>query len=314
MQITICKRGVIMKMLNVKSFMLTLTASALLVSCGGSGSGGGGGNGGGYSGGGSGNTQDWRSSATISVNQFVNALNDVDGAVDYGNYDDISFAVKYTDETVRGEGFFVYFDSEFSEYVAVDIDYLRTIEYWDYYSSNTGLADTFRTIQDDDEYINDLIGDGDGLDYEIVDYFDTDYYTGEDFYIGFDSNELYEDEADIADTGLAVANEEEKQLYNKASSYSVAFKIPMDKALSLASLEKELKRMAADATNGELSEDDTEAMITNFEHFTGVSMVEFNQAKEDGTLRESLVKEVKANIGTDSSDFEDQVLSQVFDI
>ena len=43
-------------------------------------------------------------------------------------------------------------------------------------------------------------------------------------------------------------------------------------------------------------------------------MEEFNQAKEDGTLRDTLVEEVKANIGTESSDFEDQILSQVFDI
>lgn len=313
------KRGKNMKHVNFKSALLTLATSALLVSCGGGGSSSGG-HGGGHGGGGGGcysncgPSEGWRSSSYITVNQFVDALNDVDGAVDYGNYDDISFAVKYTDETVRGEGFFVYFDSEFGEYIAVDIDYLRTIEYWDYYSSNTGLADTFRDIQDDDEFMTGLIGDGDGLDYEIVDYFDTDFYTGEDFYIGFDSNELYEDEVEVTDTSLAVANEQEKELYKKASSYSVAFKIPMDKALSLASLEKELKKMAANAQNGELSEDDTNAMVANFEHFTGVSMEEFNQAKEDGTLRDTLVEEVKANIGTESSDFEDQILSQVFDI
>lgn len=294
------------KMLNVKGLATLALASTILVSCGGGG--GRGGNGGGGS-----QSEGWRSSSYITVNQFVNALNNVDGTVDTGGWD-ANFAVKYTDETVRGEGFFVYYDVAYDEYVAVDIDYLRTIEYWDYYSSNTGLASTFRDIQNDDEIMMDLIGDGQGLDYEIVDYFDTDLVTGEDFYIGFDSDELYEDEANVTDTGLMVANSEESELYKKAANYSVAFKIPAEKALSLATLEKEMKKMAANAKNGELSEEDSLALVENFEHFTGVSIEDFQQAQADGSLKEQLIEEVKANLGTEANSFGEQVLTSVFDL
>lgn len=272
------KKETFLKTLKNAAFLAT--TATLLASCGG-----GGGNGGGNGGG---STAGYYRSAYVTANQFVNALNNVDGSY-YNEMEKL--------DTIRGEGFFVYFDDEWQEYVAVDVDYLRTIQYWSYYANTTDLAGEYRDIQDDDYFYGGLIGDGYGDDYEIVDYYDYDVWNDEVIFQGIDSGYLYEDEEQTVDTGVMAANEEDKKLYQQASKYSVVFKIPAKEALSLVTMEKEVKRMLADAQNGELLEADKQAFAKNIEHFTGKTIAEFEAAKEDPALAQELREDIAAKLG-----------------
>ncbi|EQC52250.1 hypothetical protein [Bacteriovorax sp. DB6_IX] len=283
---------------GIKSLALLSTAAVVLTSCGGSG------------GGGSTSTYGKYTSPYITASGFVNALNNVDPISNPLNYIDKTEA-----ETLRNDGrWFVYYDAEYDHEVAVDLNYLRSIAYWDYYSSNNNLAREFRNIQLDDEIDYGDIGDLYGDYYEPVDVVGYDYGTNEFIYEGVWSGELYEDETETTDTGLLAAQSEDTELFDKASSYSVAFKLPAKKALELVTMEKEVKRMLKSASAGELLEEDQKAITKNIEHFTGKTMAEFEAAKEDAGKREQLIEEVSAHLGTPGSNLENVILPELLSI
>src|SRR5690606_28970589 len=117
-----------------------LSATTMLVSCSGGGS----------------STYGTYYSPTVSVNEFVNALNRIEG------YDaDDSYVELYTDETIRStyageEDWFVIYDDKYNEYKAVSLQYIRSIVYYDYYSNSTALAREFRAIERDDILSGDI--------------------------------------------------------------------------------------------------------------------------------------------------------------
>jgi hypothetical protein len=284
---------------NLKKMLTNAAAFAAvgmtLASCGGSSS--------------STSSYDLYTSPYITASGFVSALNNVDPYYVPANY-----LEKTEYETIRGQGFFVYYDGMYDEYVAVDKDYLRSIAYWDYYSSNSGLAQEFRDIQDDDEWDYGMIGDYYGDYYEIVDPIAYDSYYDEFIFEGVVSGNLYEDDEQVTDTGLMAAQKEEEAMFQKAASYSVAFKIPAKQALSLVTMEKEVTRMLKDASDGSLQDADKQAISKNIEHFTGKTMEEFEDAKQDPALREQLLEDVAEHIGTPQENLEDVILPTLLSI
>ena len=283
---------------TLKNLALLSTAAIMLASCGGGGGGGGG----------STSTYGKYTSSSINGQQFVNALNNTDPS--YTPYNTME---KDEWQSLK-DGLFVYYDGKYDEYVAVDVYYLKTLSYWDYYSSNSSLAREFRDVQSDDEFDFGFIGDAWGDNYEIVDLYGYDILNDEYVYEGIITGDLYEDEQQTTDTGLMAANKEDLEMFKKASDYSVAFKIPADKALSLVTMEKEVKKMLESSSNGELRAEDQKAIAKNIEHFTGKSLSDFEAAKEDSAAREKLIEEVAAHIGTPGSNLENVILPELLSI
>ncbi|WP_417334928.1 hypothetical protein [Halobacteriovorax marinus] len=287
---------------STKKSLLALTALTVLASCGGGGGGGGGG--------GSTSTYGAKNSPYISANGFVNALNDVDGYSD-------NELVKDEWDTVRsdwdGEDWFVIYDAEYGEYVAVSLQYIRTITYYDYYSSNYNLADEFRDIQDDHDFYNGLIGDGYGDDYEIVDYEYTNTW-GEDFYRGFDSGYLYEDGEETTDVSLMAAEKENKEFFKKAADVSFAYSIDMKTSLSLVTLGSKVEKMIDRASGEKLTQEDELALANDIEKVTGASFADFNEAANNPEVKEVLIEDIAKKIGTTADNLENRLLPEVFGI
>lgn len=284
---------------SVKNLAMLSTAAVILASCGGGGGGGGGG---------STSTYGKYTSPTINGQQFVNALNNTDPATTPFN------TLEKSEYDTLKNGWFVYYDGKYDEYVAVDSYYIKTLSYWDYYSNNSSLAREFRDVQSDDEFDFGFIGDLYGDNYEIVDVYGYDVLNDEWVYEGIVTGDLYEDEQETKDTALMAAKKEELEMFKKASDYSVAFKLPAEKALSLVTMEKEVKKMLANSANGELSADDQKAIAKNIEHFTGKTLADFEAAKEDAASREKLIEEVAAHIGTPGSNLENVILPELLSI
>lgn len=284
---------------STKKSLLALTALTVLASCGGGG--GGGGNSSSYGA---------KNSPYITAQGFVNALNDVDGYSD-------NELVKHEWDTVRsdwdGEEWFVIYDAEYGNEVAVSLQYLRTITYYDYYSSNYNLADEFRDIQDDDEFYSGLIGDGYGDDYEYVDYEYTDRF-GEDYYRGFDSGYLYEDTEETTDVSLMAADKENKEFFKKAADVSFAYSIDMKTSLSLVTLGSKVEKMIDRANGDKLTEEDQLALANDIEAVTGASLANFNEAANNPEVKEVLVEDIAAKLGTSADNLENRLLPEVFGI
>jgi len=284
---------------TTKKSLLMLTALATLASCGGGGGGGG-----------STSTYGAYNSGYVTAQGFVNSLNDVDG------YNDNEL-VKDEYDTVRSdwdsEDFFVIYDAEYDEYMAVSLQYIRTITYYDYYSSNFNLATEFRDIQDDDDFFNGLVGDGFGDDYEIVDYEYTNIW-GEDFYRGFDSGYLYEDSEETTDVSLMAADKEKAAFYKKAADVSFAYSIDMKTSLSLVTLGSKVEKMLDRSNGDQLTEEDQLALVTDIEKVTGASYSEFNEAANDSSAKEDLVGKIAAKLGTTADNLENRLLPEVFGI
>lgn len=279
----------LMKPAFIASFAVLLTAC----------SGGGGGTGGGSSYGA-------HSSPYVTASGFVDALDDVDGAsFPYDNY-----IVKDEYDTIRNdEDWFVIWDQEYQENVAVSLQYLRSIVYYSYYSSNNNLADEFRDIQSDDEYFNGLIGDGYGNDYEIVDYYGSDSY-GDPVYVGYDSGLFYEDEQQTYDVSLMSGEAEGRAFYEKAAKVSYAYSVGIETSLALVTLGDKVEKML-DKTDGEITLEDQMALVSDLEHMTGVTLQEVNEAAQSPAAKENLVKRVADKIGTTSSNLEQRILPDV---
>ncbi len=283
--------------------VLVLTALATtLASCGG-----GGGSSSSSSSGGSYHGPDFYSSPNITATKFVDALNDVDEA---GYYDENEL-IKDTYETERAGDWFVIWDEKNMEYVAVDLDYIKTLEYIDYYSNQYDeTASEFRDQQADDEYWNGLIGDGFGDDYEIVDYVGEDYW-GDPVFEGIDSGYLYEDEEESHDVSLMAGEQEQKQFYTKAAQVSFTYNVDMKTSLALVTLGKKVENMLV-KTNGELTAEDQAALMGDLVSVTGVSLDELNEAAQSPEKKEALVETIAEKIGTSADNLENRLLPEVF--
>ena len=288
----------------VKTTALTATL-AVLASCNG---GGGGGPTGGSTGGSTGtSTYGAYTSAYISVDSFVAALNNIEGT----NYQ--SYVELYTDETLRSltpgqEDWFVIYDDRYNEHKAVSLQYIRSIIYYDYYSNNTALATEFRDIETDDILSGELNGDYWGDDYEVVDF---DYFTNT--YVGRNSGFEYEDEAATTDVSLMTAEVQQKEFIKKAANISFAFNVGIETSLSLVTLGEKAEKMLGKG-NGELTAQDQAAFANDLQRLAGVTLAEVMEASQSEQAQSDLVGKIADKIGTSAANLENRLLPELFGV
>ena len=280
---------------------MLLSTTAALVGCNGGGTVSGGGGGGG-------STYGTYQSGSVSVDQFVNALNRIEG---YGDND--SYVELYADETIRStyvgeDDWFVIWDDKYSENKAVSLQYVRSIVYYDYYSNTTALAEEFRAIETDDILNGDLNGDYFGDDYEVVDY---DYFTGT--FVGRNSGFDYEDETSTKDVSLLAAENEQKKFFKKAANVSMAYSVNMETAMSLVTLGEKAEQMK-NANGGELTIADQMALAGDVERFTGASMTDILAAATDEAAKDDMIQKVANKIGTSAANLENKLLPELLNI
>ncbi len=282
-------------MKNVLSGVLKvalLTGVLALTSCGGGG-------------GGAPATVGAHTSPGVLASEFVNALNSVDGTYS-------SRVALYTNETLRSqqigqEQWFVIWDAKYGEYKAVSLNYVRAIVYYDYYSNNSAVASEFRSIERSDILSGRFNGDTYGNDYEVADLLSSGYYQGRN------SGYLYEDEAGSTDVSLLAKEEEQSQFYSKAAKVSLVFNVSIETSMSMVTLGSKVEKMLA-RTNGELTQADQSALLSDMKTLTGVSMEEIQKASEDSQTKAEVLAKVAAKIGTNAQNLEQRILPEVFGI
>jgi hypothetical protein len=275
-----------------------LLALVTLASCGG------GGGGGSTSSGGS-STYGTYMSPSILASEFVSALNNVDGT--YSTRVEL-----YTNETLRSaapgqEDWFVIWDAKFGEYKAVSLQYVRSIVYYDYYSSNRAVASEFRTIERGDILSGNVNGDYYGNDYEVVDRLSSGYFEGRN------SGYLYEDEAGTTDVSLLAKEQEQKRFFEKAAKVSFVYNVSLETSMSMLTLGSKIEKMIS-RSNGELTQEDQAAILSDMKTLTGVELSDLQKAAEDNKTKSEVLAKVAAKIGTSAQNLEQRVLPEVFGI
>lgn len=247
-------------------------------------------------------------SGNVSADQFVNALNRIEG---FG--DNESFVELYDDETIRTtfageENWFVIYDDKFDENKAVSLQYIRSIVYQDYYSNDTALADEFRAIERDDILSGELNGDFFGDDYEVVDY---DFFT--DTFVGRNSGFDYEDGVDTKDVSLMAAESDQKQFLNKAANVSLAYSVNIETAMSLVTLGQKVEHMKG-KNGGEITTADQLALAGDIEKFTGATMTDILVAATDEAAKDVMIQKIANKIGTSAANLENKLLPELLNI
>ncbi len=281
-------------MKNFKKLAMFLVALLTLASCGGGGGGGGGGS-----------TYGARTNPYILASEFVNALNNVDGT--YSTRVEL-----YTNETLRSsvpgqEQWFVIWDAKYGEYKAVSLNYVRTIVYYDYYSSNSAVASEFRSIERSDILSGNINGDYFGNDYEVVDRLSSGYYEGRN------SGYLYEDESNTSDVSLLAKEQEQKKFFEKAAKISFVYNISLETSMSMVTLGSKIEKMISRG-NGDLTEKDQEVLLSDMTKLTGVSFDELQKAGENSVSKQATLSKVAEKIGTNAQNLEQRILPEVFGI
>lgn len=270
-----------------------ISALSILASCGGGGGGG---------------TSSYgpQISPNILASEFVSALNSVDGTFS-------SNIMLYTNETARSfkpgqEQWFVVWDAKFSEYKAVSLNYVRSIVYFDYYSNNRAVASEFRSIERSDVLSGRVNGDSYGNDYEVV-----DYIYGNGYYEGRNSGYLYEDEAGTTDVSLLAKEQERMKFYEKAAKVSFVYNVSLDTSMSMVTLGSKIEKMLSRG-NGELTEKDEIALLSDLKTLTGVSIQEIQEAEGNTKAKAEVLAKVAEKIGTSAQNLEQKFLPDVFGI
>jgi len=271
----------------------------LLASCGGGGSGGGN------------DTVDSYSSPNITVNQFISALNAVDGA-SVGFESELILGTGITERSLIAgqEDWFVIFDAQSEDYKAVSLQYIRTLTYTDLMSSNLALADQFRFVEGVDNSFG-LQGDAGGDDYETV------IFNGATGYFdGTESSFSYEDEVETFDVNLMTGEKEEKEFAKKASNLSFTYEISMPTAMSLVSLgEKAESLLKKGGSQQELTLEDQAVLLKDLEHITGVTLEEVLAAGNSVEGKQLILKKItekNKGSGITPQKLEESILPELF--
>lgn len=302
-------------MFSVKTMaqLATLSGLAVIAACNGGGTSGGGyGTGGtvtgGVSGGVTGSTYGTYQSPSVTVTQFVNALNAIET---YGK--NASIVELYENETYRSlipgeDQWFVIYDDKFNEHKAVSLQYIRSIVYYDYYSNSNALAKEFRAIENDDITAGELNGDYWGDDYEVVDY---DSITNS--YWGRNSGFEYEDETATTDVSLMTAELQQREFIRKAANISFAFNMSIESSLSLVTLGDKAEKMLG-KSNGELSAADQAAFAADMSRLAGVTLEEVMAASKDAKAQDALVEKMADKLGTSAANLENKILPELLGV
>ncbi len=256
---------------------------------------------------------DYYTTPGLSTTSFMNALNNVDGAPSY----DESEIILYTDETIRStyageDDWFVIWDSEYGEYKAVSLQYLRAITYYDYYSNSYGTADEFRNIETAD-ILNGLTnGDFWGDDYETATFLGNDAF-GIPTFEGQVSGLLYEDEEETNDVSLMAGEADIKNKIQQASNISYLYNVDFKTSMALVSLgDKVEKKLGSNA--GEITLEDQKELMKDVTHLTGVTLEDMTSVALGTADKEEMIKNAADKIGTSSSSLQQRMLPELFGI
>lgn len=237
----------------------------------------------------------------VSADEFVDSLNYIDGAY--------SEVMLYEDETYRGapdgsDDYFVIWDDAFGEYKSFSLNFLRTLEYYDYTRNTDALASEFRVFEDNDILTGRPYGDG--FNYEVVDY---DPFT--DSYWGVESGAEYEDEIESTNVNLIAAKKEQKKFIKQASAISAEYKLNIQKSMSLVSLGYKVKQMK---NKGDLSIQDLSVLSKDIEKMTGVAVADFVASVDDAAAKEKMLQQAADKLKTSSTNLEQKLLPELFGI
>lgn len=252
------------------------------------------------------NCTETRVAAHLTVDAFMAALN----RVDYVAED--SVVLKNINETERsklaGEGkWFIIWDAKYSQYKAVNLDYLKNVVGYEYDVYRKGpaygatvessVAENFRGFND--------INYGYGVGYEAA------YSNGDGTYTGHSSGYIYEDEAETTDVSLMAKEKEETAMYEKASKISYLFNINIQSSMSMAILGDRIQKMMS-RNSGELTAEDKSAIMSEFDKTLGVSAEEMMRALENQSGQKALVEKIAEKIGTNSENLEQRIFPEIF--
>jgi hypothetical protein len=250
--------------------------------------------------------------SSITVNQFVTALNRVDGRnADSGIH---SYVQLYTEDTIRSseEGedqWFVIWDDKYQEHKAVSLDYVRSIVSSSYVDDYQKIAEKFREKEDDninrERYLLDdreLYGDYMGDDYEFVDYdTDSDSYS----FWGRNSGHEYEDETETTDVNLIAAESQEVLFYSKATRVSFEFNVNLQTAVGMVTLGAKISEMNRDS---EISAKDMEILSKDLTKITGVTATELMKAAFSKDAKDEALEKAAKTMGTSAANIEQKLL------
>lgn len=247
-------------------------------------------------------------SPSVLASEFVAALTAVDGTSSN------STVIKETYDTLRtqlssGSGqWFVMWDAKYCGYKAVDLNYVRAIVYYDYYSNNNAVASQFRSIEKREIDSGNNHGDYHGNDYEVV-----DYNTRTGYYVGRHSGFSYEDEVSSTDVSLLAKEQEKMKFFEKASKVSFAYNVSLETSMSMVTLGSKIEKMLSRG-NGEITANDQTALLGDLKSLTGVSIEEIQAAAGDSKAKADVLAKVAEKIGTNAQNLEQKFLPEVFGI
>lgn len=235
------------------------------------------------------------SSPTITAQQFLTALNQVD---DRPN--DPSLMMK---EDSLQEGYFVIYDAIDCHYRAVGLDELRKLTYEAYQPSFSGTAETYRYLE-----LNDLSGLelGERVDYDE----DLSSAYGFDIFTGRDSGYAYEDQEFSTDVNLLNAESEVIQLIQRASHVSYAYELEFKTAVSLVKIGDEVSSLID--KKRELTLEDQEALRENLMNLGGISYDDILKASTSHESKNEVLEQVAKKIGTKKENLEHKILPELF--
>jgi hypothetical protein len=244
-------------------------------------------------------------SSDISINAFLDALYTVDS--------ERSYSIMTPNWSMHNS--IVIWDNKNNVYKAVDLTYLRTIVYYDYYSNDTAVAREFRNAEALATNPNGQITDH-RVDFEIVDWqytYDFQTSTWSDSYIGRMSGTMYEDELISTDVSLLAREKENDKFLIKAAKVSMALHVSIETSLSMVTLGTKIEKMLSHRSN-ELTEQDTMALLADMQSLTGVTLAELNAATENKVKKEEVLAKIASKLGTSVQNLEQKLLPEFFGV
>ncbi len=239
-------------------------------------------------------TYSYHTTPSITAQRFVEALNSVDA-------DPSDPSVLKKPESLR-EGYMVIYDAEDDHYRAVSLEFLRNLEYWSTHSSDVGTASEYRHMEFDN-----LLGmhESERVVYDEA----LSLSNGFDTYVGVQTGLSYEDETENFDVALSNREAEDKTFYEKAASVSIAYNVKIESALQLVKLGQKVEIMMG--RSGELTNEDSEYVMSNLKEIAGVDSEDIMGAMMDSEKKSEVISKIADKIGTSSQKLEDHILPEL---
>ena len=247
------------------------------------------------------------SKSSYDVQRFLGALSTLDNShYSSTRFHFLPFETERTKVAGQDEWFLI-FDGKDLEYKAVNLDYIRSIVYYDTETYYDRMAAEFRGIEARNISNGNLNGDIYGNQYEIADVQSSGRYKGRQ------SDYMYEDEMSSTDVSLMSKEQEQNKFLSKAAKISFTLNVSIEASMTLVTLGSKLERMLSRA-NGELTQQDQLAIMSDMQTLTGVTLLEIQEAATNSDVREDVIAKIAKKLGTTTLNLEQKILPDVFGI